>query len=492
MSGDSERWTLPVVALLVTIWAKTLVVWLVRWHPWITLAGAATAGALWRWSPAQVAVLWVATLGALVSWHWSYPVSFERWVRCRMRTAWRFELIYRWRWHRAMTLFGLAATVTDPETVPGRSPSRTDHRPSLVWVRCGPWADRLLVRHRLGHEQAHWEIRTEALAQSFRALGCKVTPSRPGFLWLTFRTKETLAATVTPSPARPADQISLDAVHVGVTEDGEVWRLRLAGTHVLIGGATDSGKSSLIWAVLHDIAPQVAAGVFEVRAIDPKGGMELIAGEPMYRHYAYPDLVGDEVTPDSLVGMVQLLEDAALLVQQRAARLRLAGVRKHTPTVAEPAVILIVDELAYLTSYMPEPALRKRAMLALGVILSQGRAVAVTVIGAIQDVRKEAIPLRDLFPTRVAMRLTEAAHSDLILGEGAYKSGAVCDRIPERLPGVGYVRIDGHPTPLRVRSTYLDDNDIARLAARYPAPDPVLEVVESDSEGDDGVEGVAA
>lgn len=485
MNGDSERWTLDVVLLILLIWAKALVVWLVRWHPWLTLAAAMTVAAWVRWTPGQVAVLWVAAMGSLVAWYWTWPVSFEQRVGCRMRTGWRFELVYRWRWHRAMSLFGLAATVTDQET-PGRKAGRSDHRPSLVWLRCGLSADRLLVRHRLGHEQAHWEIRTEALAQSFRALGCKITPSRPGYLWLTFRTKETLAATITPAPHRPAGDISLDAVRVGVTEDGTPWTLRLAGTHVLIGGATDSGKSSLIWAVLHDIAPQITAGVFEVWAIDPKGGMELIAGEPIFERYAYPDLVGDEVTPDSLAAMVQLLDDAALLVQRRAARMRRAGVRKHTPTIEEPAVILIIDELAYLTSYMPDPALRKRAMLALGVILSQGRAVGVTVIGAIQDVRKDAIPLRDLFPTRVAMRLTEAAHSDLVLGDGAYKAGAVCDRIPERLPGVGYVRIDGHPTPLRVRSAYLNDNDIATLAATYPAASdmPVLEVADSET-GDD-------
>jgi S-DNA-T family DNA segregation ATPase FtsK/SpoIIIE len=34
-------------------------------------------------------------------------------------------------------------------------------------------------------------------------------------------------------------------------------------------------------------------------------------------------------------------------------------------------------------------------------------------------------------------------------------------------PGVGYVVLDGDPTPMRVRFSYLSDDDIAGLAREY-------------------------
>ena len=41
--------------------------------------------------------------------------------------------------------------------------------------------------------------------------------------------------------------------------------------------------------------------------------------------------------------------------------------------------------------------------------------------------------------------------------------GAICDRI-RGPPGVGYVVLDGDPTPVRVRFSYSNDDQIAGLA----------------------------
>jgi S-DNA-T family DNA segregation ATPase FtsK/SpoIIIE len=77
------------------------------------------------------------------------------------------------------------------------------------------------------------------------------------------------------------------------------------------------------------------------------------------------------------------------------------------------------------------------------------------------------LPFRDLFPTRVGLRLAEAAQVDLVLGEGMRDRGALCDRIPQSLPGVGFVVIDGDPTPMRVRFSYLGDDEIRGMAQTY-------------------------
>jgi S-DNA-T family DNA segregation ATPase FtsK/SpoIIIE len=185
--------------------------------------------------------------------------------------------------------------------------------------------------------------------------------------------------------------------------------------------------------------------------------MELAPGAALFARFAYEP-----------VAMVELLEDAAGLMLARCDRLR--GVtRAHTPTVDEPAVVVVVDELAKLTAYETDPGLRKRATQAISVLLTQGRAPAVTVVAALQDPRKDIVSFRDLFPVRVALRLTEADQTRLVLGPGVHDRGAACERIPRALPGVGYVLLDGDQHPTRVRAAWVTDDDIAAMAARYPA-----------------------
>jgi S-DNA-T family DNA segregation ATPase FtsK/SpoIIIE len=220
----------------------------------------------------------------------------------------------------------------------------------------------------------------------------------------------------------------------------------------------------VIWSTLRALGPGIRDGVVQVWALDPKGGIELAPGAPLFSRFAHD--------PEP---MVELIEDAADLVRARAGRMR--GVsRLHTPTTVEPFVLLVIDELAFLTAYMPDRALSKRMSAALSVVLSQGRAVGVSVIGAVQDPRKDVISIRDLFPTRIALRLTEASHVGLVLGDGARDRGAHCDRIPESTPGVGYVLVDGHREPARVRAAHVTDADIAAMRSDYPAPTRALDV----------------
>ncbi|MGH3365672.1 MAG: hypothetical protein ACRDOY_00525 [Nocardioidaceae bacterium] len=137
------------------------------------------------------------------------------------------------------------------------------------------------------------------------------------------------------------------------------------------------------------------------------------------------------------------------------------------PTPEEPLIVVVVDELASLTAYLTDRDTKKRISAALSLLLSQGRAVGVLVVAALQDPRKDVLPARDLFPTRIALRLTEPEQVDMVLGDGARKRGARCDQIPEALPGVGYVVLDGVAEPLRVRFAYLTDQHICVLADTY-------------------------
>ena len=149
---------------------------------------------------------------------------------------------------------------------------------------------------------------------------------------------------------------------------------------------------------------------------------------------------------------------------------RLRGVtRLHEPSVAEPLIVLVIDELAALTGWTIDRAAKRRIGAALGLLLSQGRAVGVVVVGAVQDPRKDVLPMRDLFPTRIALRLNEAEQVDLVLGPGARNRGALCDQIPDSLPGVGYVAVDGIAEPVRVRFSHVTDHTIAQTRPRTGA-----------------------
>ncbi len=145
--------------------------------------------------------------------------------------------------------------------------------------------------------------------------------------------------------------------------------------------------------------------------------------------------------------------------------------RQHFPTVAEPLILLVVDELAALTAYQTDRKIAAEMNQLLGQILSQGRAVGVNVVAAVQDPSKDTVALRQLFPTRIGLRVAEASQVDMVLGAGARNAGALCDQIPDRLPGIGYVMEDGHVDPLRVRAFEVTDGDIDALAEQY-APSP--------------------
>lgn len=278
-----------------------------------------------------------------------------------------------------------------------------------------------------------------------------------------------------PVPAFEAPaSVDLAALPVARREDGLTYRLRLLGTHLLVVGATGSGKGSVIWSIVAALGPSIRDGSAQVWALDPKGGMELAPGRALFSRFVYGDPHdGTAYETD----YARVLEDAVVVMRRRQATLR--GVtRLHEPTVDEPLIVVVVDELASLTAYVQDRDAKKRIASALSLLLSQGRAVGVTVVGAVQDPRKEVLGVRDLFPTRIALRLSEPEQVGLVLGSGARDRGARCDAIAESMPGVGYAGIDGIAEPVRMRFAHITDDDICRLVQAYtPASAPGAEPI---------------
>ncbi|MEU4227283.1 FtsK/SpoIIIE domain-containing protein [Nonomuraea sp. NPDC026600] len=264
---------------------------------------------------------------------------------------------------------------------------------------------------------------------------------------------------ITPLRAVPIPRrATVGPVEIGLQEDGTPYKLRVHGTHLLIAGATGAGKGSYLWGIVRGLLPGMRAGLVVAYGLDPKL-MELSFGRGLFgdRYAAKPE------------DCAELLERAVEVMQERAARY--AGKRRsHVATTDDPFVLVIVDEVAFLTAYQPDRNLRQRIMAALATLTTQGRAVGVGVVAALQDPRKEVLNIRNLFPDKIALRLDESEQVDMVLGEGARERGALADEIseiPEEGAGIGYVRLEGSPEPMRVRAAYVSDADIREMAAIY-------------------------
>lgn len=418
-------------------------------HPFVTvsLVGPVALGLLAGWETAGLATaLALAVIAAVLgAWAWRWPESFTAYVRLPGLARWRWLSLYRRFWQPVMTMTGLLTRRGERE-----------YLPRIRKVTCTAWADRVLVEMLRGQAPAHWEDQAAALAHGFGAASCRVRMDRPGRVWLEFPRGDSLAD---PLPAMPVPaETDLSALPVGRREDGSDWLLRVHGTHVLVAGVTGAGKGSVIWSTIRALLPAILAGLVEVWAVDPKR-MELSFGKAMFARYA--------ADPEDSVA---LLEEAVERMQKRAETF--AGrVRSHTPSIEHPFVLVVVDEVAFLTAYHPDGnGVRKPVKNALATLTSQGRSVGVGVLAALQDPRKEVLEIRNLFPDKIALRMDEKAQVDMVLGDGARDRGAYADQIsslPATGAGVGYVLLEGSRDPGRVRAAYVSDDDIDAMAAEF-------------------------
>ena len=384
----------------------------------------------------------------LAVWRVAWPSSFRQQVTPRALRAW-LSLTYPRKWARIAPKVGLVVHERDRGHTYG----------AVKTVRVTPAGIvRLRVWIPTGLTQADYANRADALAVAFGVREARVTPAGTASVWVELHRIDVLGDTITRLDAPDSKRLSLAAVPIGRHEDGAPWEFSLWQTHILIAGATGAGKGSILWSLLHGLAPAINEGWVQVWAIDPKGGMELRPGERLFSRF-------EDSTPEA---MCDLLEDLVAVMDQRAKRLASQGVRRHQPSTGSPHVLAVIDELATLTAFAERDTVR-RIDRALGLLLTKGRAVGITVLAAVQDPGKDVVGWRDLFPTRVAMRLDNPIQVDMVLGEGARDLGATADHISELTPGVAYVRIEGTRAIRRVRASYLTDHDITALAESVSA-----------------------
>lgn len=418
---------------------------------WLHVALALVVVAGWLLSrPAFVAGPVLAGSGLLV------------WPRLHGR-SWRF-LVERWHTKRRFTrlwatLAGqVGLSVHRPAKTTGVAATSVVPRLTKVTVT-GPLV-RLYVRLPGGLTVADVERAAPKLAVAASVPRVLVEPDGHSGARLTLTVQDLLGhpfRSTIPDPSVVDTTHVPSAVNVGKVEDGSPWLIPL-GPSTLVAGASGSGKGSVLWALVLALGPWVKAGSVRLHGIDLKGGMELLLGRDLFSTMA--------TTPQDAVASLEWLADQCTERTQG-----LAGrVRSHTPTVAEPLHLLVVDELASVTAYLADRQLRDRADRALSVLLSQGRAPAFVVWAFLQDPRKDVVPQRGLFQVTIGLRLRDTSEVAMVFGDGALVDLAPCHRITRHAQGTGYVLPEDGGNPVRVRAGYTDDATIRHAAALFATP----------------------
>jgi len=361
-------WIIAAVQIARTLWA--ILRFLAR-HP-VADTAALLLYAAWHWTswPGVIALVLIAT-SVLLTWRLRWPASFTRRVHRPVLSRWR-------RWHYARHWNAVMSIARLAEAHRGRILV-----PVLGRVTSSGCIDLVCVRLVSGQCPADYAGRAENLAHGFGVFLCRVRSARPGWISLELVRRDALAGII-PAFSIPAAP-DLLALPVGRREDGTLWSVRLHGSHVLIAGSTGAGKGSILWCLVRALMAPMQSGLVRILAADPKL-MELAYGRAIFDTYGRY-----ESDPAAITAM---LEQAVTDMQARAAVL--AGKqRNHTPTTEFPFVVVMVDEVAFLTAYHPDNALRERVKAALATLTTQGRAVGYCVVAALQDPRKEVMSIRN-------------------------------------------------------------------------------------------------
>ena len=244
--------------------------------------------------------------------------------------------------------------------------------------------------------------------------------------------------------------------------------------HLLIAGATGSGKSvcinDIIVSMIYKSSPQDVRFIL----IDPKMvEMTMYGSLP---HLLIPVVTDPKKAAGAMRWAVKEMTDRyKTFAEQNARNLDRFNERVEKPEDRLPRIVVIIDELADLMMVAPdevEDSIRRIAQL--------GRAAGIHLILATQ--RPDATVITGLIkaniPSRAAFAVSSATNSRIILDMG----GA------EKLLGHGDMLFhpDGSAKPTRLQCAFISDEEVERIvahfresAARPTFSDQILEDVSS-------------
>ncbi|MBG7704827.1 hypothetical protein HCJ76_43900 [Streptomyces sp. MC1] len=263
----------------------------------------------------------------------------------------------------------------------------------------------------------------------------------------------------------PTTTTCTEPVVLGMDAFGQPVEVELLYNHVLIGGASDNGKSSLQAVFLAYVA---ACEDAESVLIDLKpGAVELGPWAPTAHKFdgGIPALAD---TPQKALDTLQWLWEE---VQRRGEYLRELGikqgkpVKKWIPGEHGPAIFVFIDELAELMRQLPGAAKLLESLLQVA------RFTGITLVCATQSPSNRVFggntDGRQQYQVRIGLGAKEATTANLVFGPGAYGDGWCLDE----LEGPGYfLRWDRqHMVPVISRAYYITEDEIGAIVHRYSA-----------------------
>jgi hypothetical protein len=247
-------------------------------------------------------------------------------------------------------------------------------------------------------------------------------------------------------------------IRFGVRADGHAATLK-SNLSTLIGGMSDGGKSSAIWAI---IAGYVEAVPVRLRVVDLSGVEFKAAADHLGKGLVH-DYVGNQYVPGARK-LEEFWEDLEAAFTRRLISLEKSGKRWHRPTEEEPLDVLILDEILPIAA-----ELRKEATEHIvGRICYLGRKAGFVCIAASQAGQVDAIGrIRDLWPQRLAFRTASRFLTDAFLGDGAHSDGARASELDlAHDQGVGYMAADGVRGYISFRSAWVPDSETKQIAQK--------------------------
>jgi S-DNA-T family DNA segregation ATPase FtsK/SpoIIIE len=232
---------------------------------------------------------------------------------------------------------------------------------------------------------------------------------------------------------------------------GEFGGLAAHEPHSLVAGATGSGKSVLIQAILLDIAATNPKGLAQIVLVDPKMGVDYAALESL-PHMREPIITTRDRAAEVLSGLVEEMENRYRTFAAARAR-DLATYNAKAPAESKlPMLFLVHDEFADWMLADEYKAAVGAAVQRLGV---KARAAGIHLIFAAQRPDKDVMPmqLRENLGNRLILKVASEATSKIALD----RPGA------EMLLGKGHLaaKLNGEQGLIFAQAPFLSDEDIA-------------------------------
>ncbi|MBV9445192.1 MAG: cell division protein FtsK [Streptosporangiaceae bacterium] len=465
--------------VFLTLWLVIkAVVWALRqtltyWRTSLTVVGALAWWHWWGWPSLALTVGVVAVV--LIGWRLADLRSVDAWAGRHLRSWWLRWTVYSAKLPEWLHACGLGVKHDAAPVVLALSPlgrpfgqrrrPAPTQLPRVLGVRSGASWDMVRVRLLPGQKPEDFDGAARALASARGVARCQVRELAPNMVSIDFQRRNLLVGPVACADLAalasvPGTAVDLRRAWAGRSEYGRDWHIPLTGpaSHTLTAGESGAGKNSVTWCPLVSIAPAIRDGLVRVSGIDPKG-MELAYGRGVFHRYA--------VTGAEALGLLDDLVDT-----MTARKADFAGRVRTVPISREhPLELLEFDEIGALTRYTDRRT-REAITERVALLTTQGRALGVTVRGYVQEPTKDTVPVRDLFPRRICLRVSARSHVGMVLGETAYERGAWTNRITNAEAGVGYVFGEGIREPLRVRAGWVPDHTIKALESFVTAPFP--------------------